>query len=132
MARQAILQAEEFPEQRLAVLGELGKVDAALRPADRRDKRDRQDVEQLVPLCIPPPRVRDLSERVDQGHVSSSGRHGRIQISAREKPYSSNAIPLSIGRYLSFYNGKRPHSSLGGKNPDPAYINLATPILAAA
>jgi putative transposase len=38
----------------------------------------------------------------------------------------------SIGRYLSFYNGKRPHSSLGGKKPDQAYINLATPIPAAA
>ena len=38
----------------------------------------------------------------------------------------------SIGRYLSFYNGKRPHSSLGGKSPDQAYINMATPILAAA
>jgi len=38
----------------------------------------------------------------------------------------------SIGRYLSFYNGKRPHSSLGGKTPDQAYIDLATPIPAAA
>jgi hypothetical protein len=47
-----------------------------------------------VPLCIPPPRVGDLSKRVDQGHVSSLGRHGRIQISPRGKPYSSNAIPL--------------------------------------
>ena len=38
----------------------------------------------------------------------------------------------SIGRYLDFYNGKRPHSSLGGKTPDQAYINPATPIPAAA
>ena len=38
----------------------------------------------------------------------------------------------SIGRYLGFYNGKRPHSSLGGNTPDQAYINLATPIPAAA
>jgi putative transposase len=38
----------------------------------------------------------------------------------------------SIGRYLSFYNGKRPHSSHGGKTPDRAYINPATPIPAAA
>jgi len=38
----------------------------------------------------------------------------------------------SIDRYLRFYNGKRPHSSLGGKTPDQAYINLATPIPAAA
>ncbi len=38
----------------------------------------------------------------------------------------------SIDRYLGFYNGKRPHSSLGGKTPDQAYINLAAPIQAAA
>ena len=38
----------------------------------------------------------------------------------------------SISRYLGFYNRKRPHSSLGGKTPDQAYINLATPIPAAA
>jgi len=38
----------------------------------------------------------------------------------------------SIGRYLGFYNDKRPHSSLGGRTPDQAYINVATPIPAAA
>ncbi len=38
----------------------------------------------------------------------------------------------SIGRYLSFNNGKRPHSSLGGQTPDQAYTNLPTPIPAAA
>jgi putative transposase len=38
----------------------------------------------------------------------------------------------SIGRYLGFYNSKRPHSSLGGKTPDQAYTNLPTPTLAAA
>jgi putative transposase len=29
----------------------------------------------------------------------------------------------SIGRYLTFYNGRRPHSSLDGRTPDQAYIN---------
>jgi putative transposase len=29
----------------------------------------------------------------------------------------------SIGRYLSFYNGRRPHSSLDGTTPDRAYFN---------
>ena len=29
-----------------------------------------------------------------------------------------------IGRYLGFYNSRRPHSSLDGKNPDQAYFNL--------
>ena len=29
----------------------------------------------------------------------------------------------SIGRYLSFYNGKRPHSSLAAKTPDQTYFD---------
>jgi putative transposase len=29
----------------------------------------------------------------------------------------------SIGRYLGFYNGKRPHSSLDARTPDHAYFN---------
>ena len=29
----------------------------------------------------------------------------------------------SIGRYLDFYNGRRPHSSLDGATPDKAYFN---------
>jgi putative transposase len=28
-----------------------------------------------------------------------------------------------LGRYLAFYNGKRPHSSLGARTPDQAYFN---------
>jgi hypothetical protein len=28
----------------------------------------------------------------------------------------------SIGQYLTFYNGRRPHSSLDGKTPDQAYF----------
>src|SRR6202011_5190594 len=33
----------------------------------------------------------------------------------------SEARP-SIGRYLDFYNGRRPHSSLDGTTPDQAYF----------
>jgi putative transposase len=29
----------------------------------------------------------------------------------------------SIGRYLDFYNGRRPHSSLDGGTRDQAYFN---------
>lgn len=36
----------------------------------------------------------------------------------------------SLGRYLTFYNGRRPHSSLDRKTPDHAYFNH--PLLAAA
>jgi putative transposase len=38
----------------------------------------------------------------------------------------------SIGRYLAFYNGRRPHSSLDRKTPDEAYFNALMPIPAAA
>jgi putative transposase len=37
-----------------------------------------------------------------------------------------------IGRYLSFYNARRPHSSLDGKTPDQAYFNQPMPEAAAA
>ena len=29
----------------------------------------------------------------------------------------------SIGQYLSFYNGRRPHSSLDAKTPDQTYFD---------
>ncbi|MCB1504877.1 MAG: IS3 family transposase [Hyphomicrobiaceae bacterium] len=37
-----------------------------------------------------------------------------------------------IGRYLSFYNSRRPHSSLDGKTPDQAYFNQPMPEAVAA
>jgi putative transposase len=37
----------------------------------------------------------------------------------------------SIGRYLAFYNAKRPHSSLGAKTPDQAYFDNLPMALAA-
>ncbi|SIR14972.1 putative transposase [Acidiphilium rubrum] len=36
-----------------------------------------------------------------------------------------------LGRYLNFYNGRRPHSSLGARTPDAAFFTQA-PLLAAA
>ena len=36
---------------------------------------------------------------------------------------SAGEARASIGRYLAFYNGRRPHSSLDGKTPDQAYFN---------
>lgn len=36
-----------------------------------------------------------------------------------------------IGRYLTFYNSRRPHSSLDGKTPDQAYFNQPMPEAAA-
>ncbi len=37
-----------------------------------------------------------------------------------------------LGRYLAFYNRRRPHSSLGGQTPDQAYFTQPTPSSAAA
>jgi putative transposase len=38
----------------------------------------------------------------------------------------------AIGKYLIFYNTKRPHSSLDGQTPDQAYFNPQQPIRVAA
>ena len=37
----------------------------------------------------------------------------------------------SVGRYLAFYNGRRPHSSLDRKTPDQAYFDRLTQTAAA-
>ncbi|WP_377276361.1 IS3 family transposase [Rhizobium sp. R86522] len=37
-----------------------------------------------------------------------------------------------IGRYLNFYNTRRPHSSLDRQTPDQAYFNAQTPMMVAA
>ncbi|MCE8530523.1 IS3 family transposase [Ruegeria pomeroyi] len=39
---------------------------------------------------------------------------------------------VGIGRYLGFYNSRRPHSSLDGRTPDQAYFNKPIPDAAAA
>jgi len=38
----------------------------------------------------------------------------------------------AIGKYLTFYNSKRPHSSLDGQTPDQVYFNPQQPIPVAA
>ena len=48
------------------------------------------------------------------------------------KAYDSvSETRASIGRYLAFYNGRRPHSSLDRRTPDQAYL-IPLPQLAAA
>jgi putative transposase len=37
-----------------------------------------------------------------------------------------------IGRYLDFYNRRRPHQALAGLTPDQAFINARQPIPEAA
>jgi putative transposase len=36
---------------------------------------------------------------------------------------SGSEARASIGRYITFYNGVRTHSSLDGRTPDEAYFN---------
>ncbi|WP_445739022.1 IS3 family transposase [Neorhizobium tunisiense] len=38
----------------------------------------------------------------------------------------------AIGRYLTFYNSRRPHSSLDRQTPDQAYFNALAPMMVAA
>ena len=38
----------------------------------------------------------------------------------------------SIGRYVTFYNSRRPHSSLDRQTPDQAYFNKLAPMMVAA
>ena len=37
-----------------------------------------------------------------------------------------------IGRYLTFYNSRRPHSSVDRQTPDQAYFNALAPMMVAA
>ena len=37
----------------------------------------------------------------------------------------------SLGRYFDFYNGKRPHSSLGSRTPDQTYFDNLPQVVAA-
>ena len=45
---------------------------------------------------------------------------------------SVSAARESLDRYLTFYNTRRPHSSLDGQTPDQAYLNPSSPIPVAA
>jgi putative transposase len=41
----------------------------------------------------------------------------------RSVKYEEVYLSASIGRYLEFYNGRRPHQSLDDATPDQAYFN---------
>ena len=66
MAGQAILKAQKFPQEKLPVLGKFGKVHATLRAANRSNQRNCQQIEQLMPLRIPRPGVRNPTQNLQQ------------------------------------------------------------------
>ena len=41
---------------------------------------------------------------------------------------SVSTARISLGRYLEFYNTRRPHSLLDGRTPDRGYLNTPWPI----
>jgi putative transposase len=49
------------------------------------------------------------------------------------RAYDSMSVARErLRRYLTFYNTRRPHSSLDGQTPDQAYLNPSSPIPVAA
>lgn len=66
MAGQAILEARKFAQQRLPVLAKLGKVHTGRRPANRRHKRNHQNVQKTMPLRIPRTRIRNRAQNLQQ------------------------------------------------------------------
>lgn len=57
-----------------------------------------------------------------------SVKHEEVYLHAYDSVAEARA---SIGRYLGFYNSKRPHSSLDARTPDRAYFDVAPPAMAA-
>ncbi len=67
-------------------------------------------------------------QRVRRAAVLQLVKYEEVYLRAYEGVSDARA---SIGRYLDFYNGRRPHSGLDGKTPDHAYFTLLPPRLAA-
>ena len=58
-----------------------------------------------------------------------SVKHEEVYLHAYDSVPQARA---GLGRYIDFYNTRRPHSSLDGQTPDQAYFNALQPIPAAA
>jgi putative transposase len=87
---------------------------AFTRPAAREDRDQHGRARRLARQCV---RRAPVALREIRGSLSAGlwlGQRG----------------PRSIGRYLTFYNGRRPHSSLDRRTPDHVYFNQ--PLLAAS
>ncbi len=56
-------------------------------------------------------------------------KYGAVYLHAYKTVFEAR---VSIGRYLTFYNSRRPHSSLDRHTPDQAYFNAPAPMMVAA
>jgi transposase InsO family protein len=65
-------------------------------------------------------------------HNTTLGRPGFERLIRVGPHEDGHAVLRLIGRYLDFFNTKRPHSSLGARTPDRAYFTQLPPLAAAA
>ena len=63
--------------------------------------------------------------------VSGAGHRSPAPLTYLHAYDSVGEARASLGRYLNFYNCKRPHSGLAARTPDRAYFDHL-PLLAAA
>ena len=66
--------------------------------------------------------VRRALEAAGVEFIDAKGAGPGVRLHLRAYDSVSEAR-TSIGRYLDFYNHRRPHSSLDGTTPDQAYFN---------
>jgi transposase InsO family protein len=92
-----------------------------------RQRRSTSAVTPLSPACSPATASSSAwtakglgGENVFVERLWRSVKYEEVYLRAYETVGEARA---SIGRYLDFYNGRRPHSSLDGRTPDQAYFN---------
>jgi putative transposase len=65
-----------------------------------------------------------VTTRVSQHEVPRNWRSVKYEEVYLKAYDSVSEARASIGHYLGFYNGRRPHSNLDGTTPDQAYFTL--------
>ena len=115
-----------------------GKPDISARCLHRRDNTDQGSQFTSIDFIKV---LKDAEIAISMDGKGSEGRRDNVFVERLWKSVKYEEVYLrayetvsharaSIGRYLDFYNGRRPHSSLGRKTPNHAYFNQ--PLLAAA
>jgi hypothetical protein len=96
-----------------------------------------------TPMCTPAPVEYLPYDRTREPAKNETLRHGHAVVALLQNERllenfeafivfrSSQPRGFGSGRYLDFYNGRRPHSSLDDRTPDQAYFDLP-PLRAAA